>query len=42
LWNRDPQHRTVENCLVPLAADGETVDKILAMTALFDARGRQL
>jgi hypothetical protein len=42
LWSRDPQHRTVENCLVPLATDGETVDKILAMTAVFDAGGRQI
>jgi hypothetical protein len=42
LWSRDPHHRTVENCLVPLATDGETVDKIFAMTALFDADGRQM
>jgi hypothetical protein len=42
LWNRDPHHRSVENCLVPLATDGETVDKIIAMTALFDANGRPM
>jgi hypothetical protein len=42
LWNRDQQHRTVENCLVPLATNGETVDKIFAMTAVFDADGREM
>jgi hypothetical protein len=42
LWRRDPHHRTLENCLVPLAADGETVDKVLAFTVLFDAEGREL
>ena len=25
LWHRDPTHRIVENCLAPLATDGETV-----------------
>jgi len=42
LWNRDPTHRIIENCLAPLATDGETVDKILAVTVLFDANGREL
>jgi len=42
LWSRDRQHRCVENCLVPLASDGATVDKILAMTVLFDTDGREL
>jgi hypothetical protein len=42
LWNRDRHHRIVENCLVPLATDGETVDKIFAMTVLFDTDGREL
>ena len=42
LWSRDPLHCSVENCLVPLATDGGTVDKIFAMTALFDAGGRQM
>jgi hypothetical protein len=41
-WERDPTHRTIENCLVPLAADGETVDKIFAFSVLFDANGRAL
>jgi len=42
LWDRDPNHRVVENCLAPLAADGETVDKIIAVSVLFDANGREL
>jgi hypothetical protein len=42
LWNRDPHHRSIENCLAPLATDGETVDKILAVTVLFDANSREL
>ena len=42
LWNRDPNHRIVENCVAPLATDGETVDKIIAVTVLFDANGREL
>jgi len=42
LWKRDPHHCSVENCLLPLATDGETVDKIIAMTALFDANGRAM
>jgi len=42
LWSRDPHHQTIENCLVPLATDGETVDKIFAVTVLFDPSGREL
>jgi hypothetical protein len=42
LWDRDPSHRVVENCLAPLAADGVTVDKIFAVSVLFDANGREL
>ena len=42
LWSRDRHHRRVENCLVPLASDGETVDKIFAMTVVFDADCREL
>lgn len=41
-WHRDPTHRRIENCLVPLAADGETVDKILAFSVMFDVTGREL
>jgi hypothetical protein len=42
LWDRDPNHRIVENCLAPLATDGKTIDKIIAMSVLFDASGREL
>jgi hypothetical protein len=42
LWNRDPTHRVVENCLAPLASDGKAVDKIIAISVLFDASGREL
>jgi hypothetical protein len=41
-WERDPVHRVIENCLLPLAKDGETVDKIIAVTVLFDANGHEL
>jgi hypothetical protein len=42
LWHRDPTHWLVENCLVPLATDGETVDKIIAISVMFDANDREL
>jgi hypothetical protein len=41
-WDRDPLHRTVENCLAPLAADGKTVDIIIGLAVLFDAAGREI
>ncbi len=41
-WDRDPLHRVIENCLLPLASDGQTTDKIIALTVLFDANGREL
>jgi hypothetical protein len=41
-WDRDPNHRLVENCLAPLATDGRTVDKIIAVSVLFDAGGNEL
>jgi len=41
-WDRDPLHRVVENCLAPLAGDGETVDIVFALTVLFDANGQEL
>ncbi|HVH80712.1 MAG TPA: PAS domain-containing protein, partial [Stellaceae bacterium] len=34
IWERDPTHRFVENCLAPLATDGETVDKIIAVSVI--------
>lgn len=42
LWTRDPDHRTIESCIVPLAADGRIVDKMLAVSVLFDRAGRPI
>jgi len=39
---RDPLHRLIENCVVPLAADGRTVDIIIGVAVLFDATGREI
>jgi len=41
-WVRNPLHRIIENCLVPLAADGQNVDMVFAVSVLFDASGQQL
>jgi hypothetical protein len=41
-WERDPTHRIIENCLLPLAADGESVDKIFALSLVFSIDGREL
>jgi PAS domain len=41
-WKRDPKQQTIENCMVPLAADGVTVDKIFAVSVAFDANGREV
>jgi hypothetical protein len=38
-WARQPEYRLVESCLVPLAADGRTPDKVMALSIAFDARG---
>ena len=40
LWPRQPDHRTVESCIAPLAADGRTVDKIFGIAVLCDSAGR--
>jgi hypothetical protein len=42
LWSRDPTHRLIENCLAPLASDGQTIDKIIAVSVMFDASGHEL
>ena len=42
VWDRDPNHRIVENCLAPLASNGETVDRIIAISVLFDRSGREI
>jgi hypothetical protein len=41
-WARQPDYRIVESCLVPLAADGHTPDKVMALSVVFDVNGRQL
>jgi hypothetical protein len=41
-WARQPDFRIVESCLVPLASDGRTPDKVMALSVMFDANGRQL
>lgn len=40
LLTRDPEHRVVETCLVPLAADGVKVDKLLGISVVFDRCGK--
>jgi hypothetical protein len=42
LWTRNADHRTIESCFVPLAADGLTVDKMLGVTVAFDSAGREI
>lgn len=40
-WSHDPEHRTLESCIVPLASDGCIVDMMLGVVVLFDSQGRQ-
>jgi hypothetical protein len=42
LWSRRPDHRIVESCLAPLAADGHVVDKIFGVVVPCDSAGRPL
>ena len=42
LWTRDPEHRTIETCIAPLAADGFKVDKILGISVMFDSQGKPI
>jgi hypothetical protein len=39
-WARQPEFHMIESVLVPLAADGHTIDKIMAMSITFDSNGR--
>jgi PAS domain len=41
-FDRHPDHHTIENCMVPLAADGVTVDKIFALTVVLDIVGQRV
>jgi hypothetical protein len=40
LLSRDPEHVAIETCLVPLAADGRCVDKLLGISVAFGRSGR--
>jgi hypothetical protein len=42
LWTPDPKPRMVETCIVPLAGDGRSVDRMLGVSVLFDGAGRPL
>jgi hypothetical protein len=42
LWDRDPQHRIIENCVAPLAANGKIVDVIIGFSVLFDSSGKEI
>jgi hypothetical protein len=42
LWTRNPDHRTVETCILPLAADGETVDQMISVAVAFDSAGKPI
>jgi hypothetical protein len=42
LWDRDPQHRIIENCVAPLAANGKSVNVIIGFSVLFDSSGNEI
>jgi hypothetical protein len=42
LWTRDAKPHMIETCIVPFASDGYTVDKMLAVSVLFDGAGRPI
>jgi len=42
LWTRDPDHRSIETLIVPLAADGFTVDKMIAASVLYGVGDRPI
>ena len=42
LWTRDPKHHLIETLIVPLAGDGRTVDKLFAVSVVFDSVGRPI
>jgi hypothetical protein len=41
-WEHDSLHREVENCMVPLAADGRKVDILFAVSVMFRADGSEV
>jgi hypothetical protein len=42
LWDRDPLHQIIENCVAPLAANGKTVNVIIGFSVLFDSSGNEI
>ena len=42
IWDRDPKFFIVENCLMPLAKDGRTVDMIFGVSVVFDTTGKEM
>jgi hypothetical protein len=42
LWTREPEPHMIETCIVPLAGDGRCVDRMLAVSVLFDGAGRPI
>jgi hypothetical protein len=42
LWNRHPDQRTVETCIVPLADDGRRVNKMIGVAVAYDVTGRPI
>ncbi len=41
-WPCAPEVKTTESLMVPLAADGSTVDKLMGVSIAFDAKGRMI
>jgi PAS domain len=41
-WPRAPEVKAAESLMVPLAADGCTVDKLMGVSIAFDAKGRMV
>ena len=41
-WRRAPEVKVAESLMVPLAANGRTVDKIMGVSITFDANGRMI
>lgn len=42
IWDREPRHLIVENCLMPLAKDARTVDMIFGISVVFDSAGKEM
>lgn len=42
LWDREPKHLIVENCLMPLAKNGCIVDMIFGVSVVFDSAGKEM